>query len=101
MNKEREVLKILFERYLNLLNSISSEIWEGVPEECSIEKLSKLAQEAIENGSLYPTDKLHRWLGFIQGVLVMRKIITVAEEREFTRPLLHSYLEKSPPTFST
>lgn len=31
-------------------------------------------------------DKANRWLGFIQGVLVMRGYTTVREERDFTRP---------------
>ncbi len=31
--------------------------------------------------------KKHRWLGFIQGVLVCHGLITVNEERNFTRDI--------------
>jgi len=33
-------------------------------------------------------EKAHRWLGFIQGLMVMNELITVSGEREFTRPYL-------------
>lgn len=40
----------------------------------------------ILNGELYGEDeKAHRWLGFIQGVIIMRGWATVQEERDFTR----------------
>lgn len=31
-------------------------------------------------------DKAHRWLGFIQGVLIREDHFKVNEERDFTRP---------------
>lgn len=31
-------------------------------------------------------EKQMRWLGFIQGVLIMNGLTTVTEERNFTRP---------------
>lgn len=34
-----------------------------------------------------PVEKLCRWLGYIQGVLIERGHTTVAEERDWTRPL--------------
>lgn len=30
--------------------------------------------------------KQHRWLGFIQAILIVREFTTVDEERDFTRP---------------
>lgn len=33
-----------------------------------------------------PSDKASRWLGFIQGCLVMRGMTSVQSERDFTRP---------------
>lgn len=30
--------------------------------------------------------KAHRWLGFVQGIMVMRGYISVDEERDRTRP---------------
>ncbi|MBB5664715.1 hypothetical protein GGE68_002912 [Rhizobium leguminosarum] len=32
--------------------------------------------------------KAHRWLGFIQGILIARGFTTVTVERDFTRPYL-------------
>lgn len=32
------------------------------------------------------TPKAMRWLGFVQGVLIMRGLTTVQTERDFTRP---------------
>lgn len=34
-----------------------------------------------------PLMKLNRWLGYIQGVLIERKLTTVETERNWTRPL--------------
>lgn len=34
-----------------------------------------------------PLFKLNRWLGYIQGVLIIRGHTTVTAERNFTRPL--------------
>lgn len=36
----------------------------------------------------FPLDKLNRWVGFIQGVLVTRRLTTLADEIEFTRRIL-------------
>lgn len=34
----------------------------------------------------YAGEKSHRWLGFIQGVMISTGITTVQAERDFTRP---------------
>jgi hypothetical protein len=34
-----------------------------------------------------PLEKLNRWLGYVQGVLIERGFTTVEEERNWTRPL--------------
>lgn len=34
-----------------------------------------------------PLQKLNRWLGYIQGVLITFDLTTVEAERDFTRPL--------------
>lgn len=34
-----------------------------------------------------PLNKLNRWLGYVQGVLIERGFTTVQEERDWTRPL--------------
>lgn len=98
MDQETEVLKILFARYLNLVLE-NQELFEGQPKRCSHASLVSLLTEAVDNLGKYPKDKMHRWLGFVQGVLASLRIIDVDEEREFTRPLLHSYHEETPPSF--
>ncbi|RVL37967.1 hypothetical protein [Sinorhizobium meliloti] len=36
-------------------------------------------------------EKSHRWLGFVQGVMIARGITTVQAERDFTRPYFSHY----------
>lgn len=52
------------------------------------EKLSTFIEE-LEEGckTRLPINKMNRWLGYIQGVLIERGLTTVNEERDFTRPL--------------
>ena len=188
--KEKEVLKVLFQRYLDLLKERVFPVKiQTLPEKCQKQHLIKLLSEATENIHQYPHDKLNRWLGFsrsivdvmqldtrnrptsyivaydttksvleeaflfekaviekysderfenntwpnsinkdnvfhlldsiiyddiiniypnevlqqylgyIQGVLCIAEIINVDEEREFTRPLLHSYHKEKPKSF--
>ncbi|WQN06691.1 hypothetical protein [Escherichia phage vB-Eco-KMB37] len=33
--------------------------------------------------------KRHRWLGYIQGVMIMKNLITVDDERNATRPVFN------------
>jgi hypothetical protein len=48
-----------------------------------------MARTALQEGGSWPEDKLSRWLGFVQGVMAAQGLITVAEEREASRPLFH------------
>lgn len=55
------------------------------------QKLSHLRwmlDEIVSNNTQSITKK-HRWLGFIQGVLIAKKLTTVDIERDFTRDLLN------------
>lgn len=98
--REYEVLAILFKRYEDKIKQNQANFNNlMLPEKCQYSHLLRLAHEAHSNALNYPTDKLHRWLGFIQGVLSVVGIINVDEERDFTRPLLHSYHNKKPETF--
>lgn len=36
-----------------------------------------------------PIDKMSRWVGFVQGVMVMNGVLDVDEERACTRPIFH------------
>ena len=45
--------------------------------------------EQIEHNTDQSETKKHRWLGYIQGVLVCKKVFTVVEERDYTRDFLN------------
>jgi hypothetical protein len=56
------------------------------------EALSKLSEHVDSvaywgSGEYFPIDKYSRWLGFVQGVMLMHGIVTVDDERDFSRPL--------------
>jgi hypothetical protein len=104
-----EALKLLFSRYRLVIIDNKEAINEYfkkcasvgiiVPEECSHERLMRLSDEAYINTEAYPFDKMHRWLAFIQTSLSMMGLISIQEERDFTRPILHSYHSHKPPSF--
>lgn len=64
-----------------------------------------LCHEAINSINSYPIDKLSRWLGFIQGILIERKATTIDAERDFSRGYFHeAYLKDGieiPKTFNS
>lgn len=81
--------KVLFERYIEMLKAQSP----GDPgDQTSPGHLIRLCEEAIAKPEL-PFDKASRWLGFVQGVMTAKGLITVEEEREFSRPLFHRVYE--------
>lgn len=43
-----------------------------------------------ENADAWPVDKLNRWLGFVQAILVMHGVTSVSDERNRTRPIFHT-----------
>jgi hypothetical protein len=61
---------------------------EGEQKEVSAENLSWMARHILANREL-PSDKISRWLGFIQGVLAVRGRLSVAAERDATRGIFH------------
>lgn len=44
--------------------------------------------DQIEMDTMQSETKKHRWLGFVQGILIAKNITTVIEERNFTRDIL-------------
>lgn len=84
----------LLQRYQRLLEPLPE--FDGVVEGCSREHLLWMCSAAIDHAGAWPVDKLSRWLGFIQGVLTVRGILSVADERALSRPLFHAaYAEVS------
>ena len=44
------------------------------------------------NVASWPPDKTGRWIGYVQCLLIeVEGVTSVAEERDFTRPLFHKY----------
>lgn len=78
----------LFEHYTEVLKPLAE--FESSVEGCSREHLLWMCQTAIDNAATWPVDKLSRWLGFVQGVLTLRGLLSVKGEREFSRPLFHA-----------
>ena len=77
----REANKLLFERYIEILRDNN---FDG-PDKANSEHLIWMCENVdCEN---WPIDKISRWLGFIQGILIYNNILTVDDERNFTRPL--------------
>lgn len=97
-NKEFDVLHTLFSRYHTMIHDNWDHLFSEF-DKCSSDDLYKLCQEVLEHGDLYPADKLHRWLGFVQGILCVKGVTSVDTERDFTRPLLHSLHDGTIPTY--
>jgi hypothetical protein len=70
----RKATEILFRRYLDFDLD---------------ENTKKLCKKGIEKIDELPIDKLSRWLGYVQGVIIERGLSSVEEERNFSRPLFH------------
>lgn len=98
--EQRKAINSLFTRYSGIIAGAPDAL-SGLPEKCMAKNLQALCTEAIENSGKYPFDKLNRWLGFVQGVLAATELIDVDTERDFTRPILHSFHEKKPSSFSS
>lgn len=78
---------LLLNRYRSILDQYADQ--GPVPAETSCVHLSWMCRMAASEAYDWPVDKLSRWLGFVQGVMAARGLITVSNEREFSRPLFH------------
>lgn len=84
----------LFKRYQQIcesaLKSGAVDRRQGDPDDTGLQHLANLCALVQTRIDTYPIDKLSRWLGFVQAVLTMRGLVTVREERDFSRPLFHA-----------
>jgi hypothetical protein len=86
----------LFDRYLAVLRTAPG--FGAVPDGCTRDHLMWMCATARTQAPGWPDDKTSRWLGFVQGVLTVQGLLTVAAEREFSRPLFHAaYAEQGRP----
>ncbi len=73
---------------------------EIIPEEESVSNdptslghLRWMINECINELETYPIDKISRWIGFVQGVLTVKGILSTEGERNRTRPFFHEAYE--------
>jgi hypothetical protein len=88
-DKEKEMFQELFEYYFDIIRDMDSS-YLCFADDCNKETLIRLVTEAKENTSNYPAHKLHRWLGFVQGILISTGELSVTGEREYTRSIIHN-----------
>jgi len=98
------VLRECFEHEKAVLEShAASEFSEPLECDAGISKAREIAfledMSNPENASEYTPEIQHLYLGMTQGMLCMAGLIDVDKERDFTRPLLHSYQAITPKTF--
>lgn len=78
----------MFRRYLAFLEGPGASSDSGG--ETGTANLAWMCQTAVADTGDMSVDKLSRWLGFVQGVLAAAGSISVAEERDVSRPLFHA-----------
>jgi hypothetical protein len=71
-----------------LLTMIPSED-PPVSKPTSFTNLKWMVTTCLADLEVMPVDKTNRWIGFVQGVLAVRGVLDVNEERNRTRPFFH------------
>jgi hypothetical protein len=92
----QNVLNALFCRYLDLISTIAI----GSPLREGLESVEIMIYDSLEDLGGFQLSSQSIRLGHVQGVLAAKGLINVDEEREFTRPLLHSLHDHPVPSFS-
>lgn len=72
-----------------------------MPKEMQLSYIGWMLDQMRENADIWPVDKLNRWVGYVQAVLMFHGLTTVEEERKRTRPIFHAYYHREgiiPPT---
>ena len=97
----REATRRLFERYRTLCTAALAAgapplAPADAPAETALPHLVWMCDAALASLDADPIDKGSRWLGYVQGVLVMRGLVTVGAERDFSRPLFHAAYRAEP-----
>lgn len=98
-----DAMRLLHECYRDLCFNDNSRlgIINPLPEELTLNYAGWMLDQIKKNADTWPSDKLNRWLGFVQGILVLHGITTVEDERKRTRPIFHTLYHREgtiPPT---
>lgn len=78
---------IIIERYKQIIDKNLDGDLETDPYQ-KLSHLKWMLDEIVGNDAQSITKK-HRWLGFVQCVLIAKKLTTVDRERDFTRDLFN------------
>lgn len=98
--QSKEVMVTLFDRYRSRIlqrEVMLAPFGEGLQPI----KLISLCDDAMEDFDKRSFNETNVVLGFVQGVLATARVIDVDEERDFSRPLLHSLHKGHVPSFAT
>lgn len=78
------IIDILTERYIRLSLNTSS-----------YSRVCSMMWAIQDNLGKWPSDKVGRWLGYVQCLLIeVEDTTTIKKERDFTRPLFHQYYKE-------
>lgn len=72
----------------------STEEWPDLPKGTGHKHLKWMCKTIQEEGHDWPIDKTSRWLGFIQGILCSKQVLSVENERNETRHKFHEAYQK-------
>ena len=84
-----DATRVLFERYASIIEEAGPDTLSTDPR-LGLDNLLWLCREGAKKVHELPIDKTSRWLGFVQGCLAMRGLVTVDGERDASRPLFHA-----------
>lgn len=80
----KTLMSKLTERYKQLLSDETIQFEDK-------DRIISMLQVIEEKSETLPSDKLNRWMGFIQGVLYRNNLISIDVERDVTRPWFHKF----------
>ena len=92
--KKRNIV-FLFEHYIDIIEN-TSEYINTQQSATTADAMVALCKSAIaEYDTFHAIDddnaKVNRWLGYIQGMLICIGLLTIEDERNFTRPYLTAH----------
>ena len=90
-----DVHKQIICRYYSILVPLRGTPDNTHDEKTDIKNLIWMCEEILDNGNTMPIDKVARWVGYIQGCMIMRGILTTETERNITRPLFREAYMKT------
>jgi len=75
-----------FSLYRNLMDRYA-DMSKGTESE---HRINSMMEEVVHNLPDWPKDKIGRWVGYVQCILIeVEGVTTIKAERDYTRPLFH------------